>query len=181
MPGILARKYVWIPKFESSVVYSRVCSHMLAKTTSSLLAFLGYILQCNSYLHCSGPNIKTVVLFLVISFRSSNSLTVVFPSSAFFFLSSHFSCPSDVSSSQMAVSVTSDVPFRKMMPTFPGAISVFRPSRKSKVLFFPIICILLNKQPPCWGLLHCLAEPLQKSKGNSDSRSSTFASDLFLS
>ena len=120
-------------------------------------------------------------LFLVISFRSSNSLTVVFPSSAFFFLSSHFSCPSDVSSSQMAVSVTSDVPFRKMMPTFPGAISVFRPSRKSKVLFFPIICILLNKQPPCWGLLHCLAEPLQKSKGNSDSRSSTFASDLFLS
>ena len=82
---------------------------------------------------------------------------------------------------QMAVSVTSDVPFRKMMPTFPGAISVFRPSRKSKVLFFPIICILLNKQPPCWGLLHCLAEPLQKSKGNSDSRSSTFASDLFLS
>ena len=133
MPGILARKYVWIPKFETSMVYSRVCSHIFAKTTSSLSPFLGYILQCNSYLHCSGPNIKTLVPFLVISFRSLNFLTVVFSSSAFFFLSFHFLCPSDVSLSQMAVSVTSDIPFRKMILTFPGVIFIFRPSRKSKV------------------------------------------------
>ena len=36
-----------------------------------------------------------------------------------------------------------------------------------------------TKQPPCWGLLHFLPEPLQKSKGSSDSRSSNFASGLF--
>ena len=76
--GILARKWVWIPKFETSVVCSGVCSHILAKTTSSLFLFLGYVLQCNSYLHSSGPNIKPLVPFLVISFCSSIFLTAVF-------------------------------------------------------------------------------------------------------
>lgn len=89
--GILARKWVWTPNFETSVVSSGVCSYILAKTTSSLFPSLGYVLQWNPYLLCSGPNMKTLAPVLVNSFRSSVFLIVVFfSSSPFLYLSFYF-------------------------------------------------------------------------------------------
>ena len=99
------------------------------------------------YSHFSDIFCNVILIFTALSqtsrpwfpFWSSASaaqifLQLFFSSSAFLLLSFHFSCPSDVSSSQMAVSVTSDIPFRKMRLTFPGVIFIFRPSRKSKVI-----------------------------------------------
>lgn len=61
-----------------------VSSHILAKTASSSLLFLGCGSQCNSYLHCLGPSIQTLVPFLVTSFCCSFFLRVIFSSSPFF-------------------------------------------------------------------------------------------------